>query len=236
MRLKYRPARPKLLSKPDLLSLTFIDICVSRRNSPNTIVYNQCVNIVLKYAVKRHNGHAMEAPLSIHDGKRLPPPPAPGMIDILLAGFPWQVDHLSIYFIRSLICRVLSQSHSELNMFRKAEDPKSSLILTTLSWIDFLRPQICVFENVRGFLKFSLGATQAGIHKIEGGVAMGGLKLLLRALVSMKYGSPSTKKTPIDFLQKLPGPIRASPSSALWHTTNPRSLFPHCVEIRFTTA
>jgi DNA (cytosine-5)-methyltransferase 1 len=82
----------------------------------------------------------------------------------------------------------VSQSHSGLNMFRKADDPKSSLILPTLSWMDFLRPKFCVFENVRGFLNYSLGATQAGRHKVEGGIPMGGLKFLLHALVTMKYG------------------------------------------------
>jgi DNA (cytosine-5)-methyltransferase 1 len=74
-------------------------------------------------------------------------------------------------------------------MFRKAEDPKSNLMLTALSWVDFMRPKLCVLENVRGFLQFNLAATQLGKHKVEGGISMGGLKFVLRALVAMKYFS-----------------------------------------------
>jgi hypothetical protein len=78
-------------------------------------------------------------------------------------------------------------------MFKKADDPKSALILPTVSWVDFLKPKICVFENVRGFLRYNLNATQAGKYRVEGGIPMGGLKFLLRALVSMKYAIISSK-------------------------------------------
>lgn len=70
-------------------------------------------------------------------------------------------------------------------MFRNANDPKSNLILTTLSWIDYLRPDFCYFENVRGFLSYRLGAVQKGPHRVEGGIEMGGLKLLHRSLSDM---------------------------------------------------
>ena len=60
-----------------------------RRNSPETIVFNNCVNTILRYAIKSHEGHEVEVPLGIHDKVPLSDPPAPGTIEILLAGFPW---------------------------------------------------------------------------------------------------------------------------------------------------
>ena len=68
---------------------------------------------------------------------------------------------------------------------QKAEDRKSNLILTALSYVDFLRPDFFFLENVPGFLKYNLLAEQAGRHRVEGGVEMGGLKLMLRALLDM---------------------------------------------------
>jgi hypothetical protein len=73
-----------------------------------------------------------------------------------------------------------------MNMFQKANDIKSNLILNVLSWVDFLKPKYCIFENVRGFLSFNLNATQAGKHRVEGGIEMGGLKFVVRALVEMR--------------------------------------------------
>jgi len=62
------------------------------RNSPDTIVYNQCANIILRYAIKSHEGHATEVPKQlIDDKKKVPPPPKPGDIKVIVAGLPWQV-------------------------------------------------------------------------------------------------------------------------------------------------
>ena len=72
-------------------------------------------------------------------------------------------------------------------MFQHANDRKSHLILNLLSWVDFLRPKYCVFENVRGFLRYNLHAYQSGKHRVEGGVEMGGLKFLARALLAMRF-------------------------------------------------
>ena len=62
-----------------------------RRNSPNTIVYNQCVNELLRYAIKLRRGvlEKDEVPNDINDNSRLPRPPQPGDIDVITAGFPW---------------------------------------------------------------------------------------------------------------------------------------------------
>jgi DNA (cytosine-5)-methyltransferase 1 len=72
-------------------------------------------------------------------------------------------------------------------MFQKANDMKSNLILNLLSWVDFLEPKYCVFENVRGFLSYNLNATQMDEHRTVGGINMGGLKFLVQAMLSMKF-------------------------------------------------
>lgn len=58
-------------------------------------------------------------------------------------------------------------------------------MLNLLSWVDFLEPRFCFFENVRGFLQYSLNSVQASRYKVTGGIKMGGLKFLVRALVTM---------------------------------------------------
>ncbi|KAL0951895.1 hypothetical protein HGRIS_008552 [Hohenbuehelia grisea] len=139
-----------------------------RRNSPTTTVYNQCANVILRYCIKANMNLPSERPKQIHDQTDVAPPLRPGDVDLITVGFP-------------------CQSHSGLNMYKKAEDIKSNLILTALSYVDFLRPNYCYFENVRGFLSFHLGSTQVDEHRTEGGIQMGGMKFLLRALDEMGY-------------------------------------------------
>ncbi|KAI9510780.1 S-adenosyl-L-methionine-dependent methyltransferase [Russula earlei] len=141
-----------------------------RLNSPNTVVYNQCVNVLLRYAVKSYRGILEEddIPNDILNKTRLPPPPRPGDIDVITAGFP-------------------CQPHSQLNMFQKANDVKTNLILNLLSWVDFLQPRYCIFENVRGFLSYNLNAIQVDKHRTGGGISMGGLKFLVHAMLAMNY-------------------------------------------------
>jgi DNA (cytosine-5)-methyltransferase 1 len=169
------------------LSLTAGPI-FNRRNSPNTTVYNQCVNELLRYAIKLCRGvlEDDEVPKNIHDNSRLPPPPQPGDIDVIIAGFPWYVSILLIS-PSDMQREPVSQPHSQLNMFQKANDIKSNLILNLLSWVDFLEPKYCIFENVRGFLSYNLNAIQVDEHRTAGGISMGGLKFLVHAMLSMKY-------------------------------------------------
>jgi DNA (cytosine-5)-methyltransferase 1 len=72
-------------------------------------------------------------------------------------------------------------------MFKLANDPKSNLIFNTLSYMDEYRPKMAYFENVPGFLTYSLNSTQASIHRVEGGIPVGGLKVVVRALVDLGY-------------------------------------------------
>jgi DNA (cytosine-5)-methyltransferase 1 len=51
---------------------------------------------------------------------------------------------------------------------------KSNLTLTLLSWVDFLEPPYCVFENVHGFLSYDLRPVQLDKHHTAGRISMGG--------------------------------------------------------------
>ncbi|TFY55316.1 hypothetical protein EVG20_g9367 [Dentipellis fragilis] len=142
-----------------------------KTNMPDTVVYNQCANTVLQYTIKSQNGHLSraETPTQLYDDvTKLGPPPSLDAVDIMIAGFP-------------------CQPHSGLNMFQKANDRKSNLILNLLSWVDIMRPNYCVFENVKGFLSFNLNSVQKDQYQTEGGITMGGLKFVYRALLAMNY-------------------------------------------------
>ncbi|KAK7465308.1 hypothetical protein VKT23_005287 [Stygiomarasmius scandens] len=144
-------------------------------NSPETIVTNQCLNLYLKYAIKSRSGEVLEVdkPCDIPSshskkGTPIPEPPKPGDIKVIVAGFP-------------------CQTHSALNMYKRSDDPKSNLLLTTLSEVDRLRPDYCFFENVPGFLFHQLRATQVSPHKVQDGIEQGGLQLLERAMLDLGY-------------------------------------------------
>ncbi|KAK7058661.1 hypothetical protein VNI00_002297 [Paramarasmius palmivorus] len=140
-----------------------------QRNSPNTSVFNQCVNTVFEYAIAHFRGQGVEAPSQIFDpAVRVPAPPKPGDIKVVIAGFP-------------------CQTFSGLNAFKRNDDTKSNLFLNALSWVEFLEPDYAVFENVPGFLKHRLNARQEGIGRITGGLEQGGLKFLMRALLELGY-------------------------------------------------
>ncbi|KAL0571093.1 hypothetical protein V5O48_010860 [Marasmius crinis-equi] len=139
------------------------------KNSPHTGVCNQCVNEVLKYIVKKKAGHNVDLPKQYFDGKTaIPEPPGEKDVEVIIAGLP-------------------CQPHSDLNMFKKADDRKSHLILTMLSYVDFYQPSYLFMENVPGFLRFHLKTTQKDRYTTEGGITLGGLKLMIRALTDMNY-------------------------------------------------
>lgn len=81
----------------------------------------------------------------------------------------------------------ISQPHSKLNKFPKVRDLENELFLNTLSWVEFLRPRFCVFENVEGFVSFNLKAAQKDKHTVHGGIEKGGIKLLVRTLLTLGY-------------------------------------------------
>jgi DNA (cytosine-5)-methyltransferase 1 len=161
-----------------------------RCNSPDTIVYNQCVNELLRYATELCHGvvEEDEVPKDIYDKSKLPPPPQPGDIDVIIAGFPWCLSTLLISPTDTQ-GEPVSQPHShwQSDTFQKANDIKSNLILNLLSWVGFLQPKYCIFENVRGFLSYNLNAIRVDEHRTTGEISMGGLKFLVHAMLAMKY-------------------------------------------------
>ncbi|KAJ7204406.1 S-adenosyl-L-methionine-dependent methyltransferase [Mycena pura] len=141
----------------------------AQKNNSNLITYCQDANVCLRYFIKVEEGHSIDVPLQLYDNKTpIPAPIRKGKMRAIFAGLP-------------------CQSHSALNMYRKAEDKKSNLILTALSYFDWFRPEYIFLENVPGFLRYSLLARQAGPHRVEGGIEMGGFILLHRALLDMGY-------------------------------------------------
>lgn len=179
------------------------------------MVYNQCSNLVLAAAIRSHANLEVQRlekiQSDITEDPYIPAPPKPEEIDCIIAGFP-------------------CQPHSRLNMFVKANDRKSNLILNVLSWVDFMQPKHCFFENVRGFLSFGLKVRQAGPYRVKGGIPMGGLKFLIRAMTDMNYqvrygilqaGHYGTPQTRVRFfmlaakhgqpLPQLPQPTHAFP-------------------------
>jgi site-specific DNA-cytosine methylase len=86
-----------------------------------------------------------------------------------------------------VLLRLQSQGFSNLNHCPKADDPRNHLVLTFLSAVDMLQPRYVVMENVKGILFFRLGGEQAGIHRIEGGISRGIVKLIKRLLTALKY-------------------------------------------------
>ncbi|KAJ7687355.1 S-adenosyl-L-methionine-dependent methyltransferase [Mycena rosella] len=156
------------LKPTHLIEITPSAAKTAQKNS-NVAVYCQDANVVLRYFVKSHAKQNVEVPLQLFDNTTpVPAPLKPGNMGAIFIGLP-------------------CQSHSGLNMYRKAEDPKSNLMLTAASYIDFFRPNYVFLENVPGFLKYNLLAQQVDRHRLEGGIEMGGLKLLIRALIDMKY-------------------------------------------------
>ena len=139
------------------------------------------MNTVLKYAIRYHAGQTDTPPCNIINTEPLPLPPVPGHVDCIVAGFPWYVQPYPLI----LMLRCHSQSFSGLNRFKHSHARKSHLILTLLSWVDFLRPKYCLFENVRGFLSYGLHASSDGRHRAKGEIGKGGLKFIVSALIAM---------------------------------------------------
>ncbi|KAJ3549561.1 hypothetical protein NMY22_g827 [Coprinellus aureogranulatus] len=140
-----------------------------KKNFPQAVVYNQYANTMLKYTVKTWEGMDVNRLYELYDEKKsVPPPPKKGSIKVITARFP-------------------CQAHSTLNMFKDMNNMKNNHVLNALLWVDAIQLIYAFFENVKGFLEYQLSATQASAHMVEGGIEMGGLKLMVRALLDMGY-------------------------------------------------
>ncbi|EAU92360.2 hypothetical protein CC1G_00579 [Coprinopsis cinerea okayama7 len=188
----------------------------AKRNSPKTVVINQCANAVFQYAKKSHEGFQVAPPVQLWDSKeKIPSLPPPGSFDVIVIGFP-------------------CQAHSALNMYKKASDVKNNLVLNAISYIQYMGARIVYLENVMGFMRTPLNARQASPYKVQGGIEMGALKVLIRALLDMgyqlrfaalqagHYGTPQGRERfilvaalPGTQLPELPQPTHAFPSTQL---------------------
>lgn len=137
------------------------------KNFPDTTVYNQCANLVLKRAISEYSEGQSPAPDKDFLGRPLPMLPPPGSVDLIYCGPP-------------------CQGFSGMNRYKKANDIKNSLIATSLSYVDFYRPDYFLLENVRGLIEFKLGGEQDGL-RIVGGIKQGVLKFIIRSLTRMGY-------------------------------------------------
>ena len=118
-----------------------------QRNFPLAIVYNEDTNDFLERTVRkgRETRPGLQTDLS---GDPVKDTPIPGEVDMIVAGFP-------------------CPGYSLLNRAPKADDIKNTLILPTLSLVDFYRPKYVLLENVANLIN----------HKV-GGLSMNGLKLM----------------------------------------------------------
>ncbi|KAK9679209.1 hypothetical protein K7432_016366, partial [Basidiobolus ranarum] len=105
------------------------------KNFPQAKVYNQCANLLLDRAIAIHHRGETFPPVKDHMNRIMPEMPAPDTIDFVYCGPP-------------------CQGFSGINRFKKADDVKNSLIATSLSYVDFYKPEYFLLENVRGLLAY----------------------------------------------------------------------------------
>ncbi|EKM55273.1 uncharacterized protein PHACADRAFT_184086 [Phanerochaete carnosa HHB-10118-sp] len=139
-------------------------------NNPRCTVYTQCSNVLLRHAIETQQAPRSRprqvASLNHKDKDALPPMPKPGEVDFICGGPP-------------------CQSFSGANRWKKADDIRSTLICNTISYVDFYRPKYFLLENVTGLLSVPLGTEKQ--DQMTDGVAMGVVKFIFRALVSLGY-------------------------------------------------
>jgi len=99
--------------------------------------------------------------------EELPPMPRKGEVDFIYGGPP-------------------CQSFSMMNHNKKADDIRNTLVCNMLSYVEFYRPLYFLLENVTGLLFYPLKGRQNG-RSIIGGIKMGVVKFILRALISLGY-------------------------------------------------
>ncbi|KAJ6559081.1 S-adenosyl-L-methionine-dependent methyltransferase [Mycena vulgaris] len=127
-------------------------------NHPNANVLPVDVNAVLRYMADREAGEE-PAPLRAPDGSIISDEMIPrrGDVGMLVGGPP-------------------CQSFSGANYYKKADDPRSTLPFTMLSFAELLEPKYILIENVSGLL-----------HHSVNGVKMGAIKLMCAVLITLGY-------------------------------------------------
>ncbi|KAF7965632.1 hypothetical protein HWV62_42606 [Athelia sp. TMB] len=140
-----------------------------RTNHPETIVYNQCSNVMLQDALDERDGKARDRPRDLHTGHELPMMPKRGEVDIIFGGPP-------------------CQSFSGANHHKKADDIRSTLVCNMISYVEFYRPMYFLLENVLGLLHYKLLSRMIGqAFDPNQGIEMGVLKFITRSLTALGY-------------------------------------------------
>ncbi|TCD67280.1 hypothetical protein EIP91_000302 [Steccherinum ochraceum] len=139
-------------------------------NHPDTIVYNQDSNVLLKHAVQTFEGLSPE-PLKARDSvhpKILPPMPQPEEVDFIYGGPP-------------------CQSFSGMNHNKRDDDPRSTMACNMLSYVEFYKPSFFLLENVKGMVHHKLTSQSRDLKKAGSVVTMGVIKFILRSLIGLGY-------------------------------------------------
>ncbi|KAF4603394.1 hypothetical protein EYR38_003807 [Pleurotus pulmonarius] len=138
-----------------------------RYNHPNTHVYCQDVNLLLKYVIERDKGENPEY-LPSEIGGLCTSLPKRGEVDFIFGGAP-------------------CQAFSGINHSRRADDIRSTLVCNMLSWVEHYQPSYFLLENVPGLLSFPLLAEQGENGRLLGGIVMGVVKFVQRTLIALGY-------------------------------------------------
>ncbi|KAI1302397.1 DNA (cytosine-5)-methyltransferase 1 [Halotydeus destructor] len=144
-------------------------------NFPDSVVFKEDVNQLLKQIIsgESHNSKGQKFPLR-------------GEVDLILAGPP-------------------CQGFSGMNRFSSGQYSqfKNSLIVTSLSFVDYYRPDFVIIENVKNFFKFNkcmvLKLTLACLLKMNYQVRFG-------VLQAGFYGVPQARKRAI-IIAAAPGKV-----------------------------
>ncbi|KAK7034044.1 hypothetical protein VNI00_012475 [Paramarasmius palmivorus] len=189
-----------------------------RENHPNTEVYCQDVNLLLKHAIETREGKDPKPLISnFKSREKCPEMPRRGDVDFIFGGPP-------------------CQAFSGANHTPKANDIRSSLPCNMLSFVEEYEPDYFLLENVSGFLRFPLKATDsADGRRLDGGIKMGVVKMTTRTLIALgyqvrfkileagQYGCPQSRKRIIFWgakrglkLPDFPIPTHAFPRSCAW--------------------
>ncbi|KAG7092771.1 hypothetical protein E1B28_009094 [Marasmius oreades] len=186
-------------------------------NHPQTKVYCQDVNLLLKHVIETREGKCpkpLQSNLSVKE--YCPEMPKKGQVDFIFGGPP-------------------CQAFSGANHSPKANDIRSSLPCNMLSYVEEFEPDYFLLENVTGLLRFPLKSKNDG-NRLVGGIKMGVVKMIVRVLIALgyqvrfkileagQYGAPQSRKRVIFWgakrglkLPDFPAPTHAFPKSAwMW--------------------
>ncbi|KAF5315922.1 hypothetical protein D9611_004789 [Ephemerocybe angulata] len=168
-----------------------------QKNHPDTTVWCQDSNTLLRHVVERDSGASL-APLKTIDGTKCPEMPKKGdRIDFIFGGPP-------------------CQAFSRMNHSRRADDLRSTMPCNMLSYVEHYQPKYFLLENVGGLMDFKLTDNRfpdnGNGHVIEKGMVK---------FIAAQYGVPQSRQRLIFLgakrglaLPDFPVPVYAYPKGA----------------------